>query len=669
MKYTVYWLLIVSLLGIAMPACAAGGGKELAYLTPDEIKAGLDKIAKEHKDIAKIHTLGQSPGGRDILMLELGPPTEGTPAILVVADMEGNSPIATKAAYDLAGLLVSEWKDDLTAHRWYIMPVGNPDGYAHYFSGPLYNAFGNDRPVNDDNDDAVDEDGPDDLNGDGYITMMRQAHPEGKWIPVEGNPVLMKQADVGKGETGQYRLIPEGIDNDGDGKINEDGPGGANPGHNFPHNFEHYTTTDGMYPGSEPESRAILQFASDHQDIAMVLVFGRSNSLKNVPEASRKAEATGDKYKLPKHMAEETGIDPEAEFTMDQLVEMGKEFTGYQDLTPEMVLQFLGVGAAMSPDANDLAYWNEISKRYNDFIKEAGMDAERLKPPSFSSGSIDEWAYFQYGVPTFSLDFWTVPVTKKEEPKTEGMLSPDEVEKMSNEEFIALGPEKIGAFLKASNAPAQFTPEMVIMGLQGGMVTTKKMAEFMREGKKKEEAGGADATEQALFEFNPSAFVSWQPYDHPTLGKVEIGGMIPYSTVAISAADVAEKIQKQIPFVRQMTGWLPKVTVEKVDIARRAPGIWKVDVWIANTGFLPFPTYQGERCQRPSPAVASIDVNGITLLEGKTRVPVGQLAGSGGYKKVSWLIDADDDQTVTIRVSSFSAGADEKTVTLKEEAQ
>lgn len=643
----------------------AAGGTDSGYSSPDDIAAKIGTIARGNKDIARVNILGQTPGGRDVLLLELGRTGSDLPAIMVVANMEGNYPLASEAALRLSGLLTGAWREELDAHRWYILPAANPDGYARFFASPLAYDCVNDRPFNEDKDDATDEDGPDDLNGDGFITMMRQSHPEGRWLAIADNPVLMKQADRGKGETGTYRLFGEGIDNDGDGEINEDGPGGANPGHNFPHGFEHYTATDGLWAASEPETRAILRFAFDHPEIAMVLVFGQSNTLKKVPESSRKSEATQDKYKLPKWMARELDIDPDQEFAMEELLEMARDFTGRQDIDEEMVLQFLDVGAAVNPDRNDLTYWSEINTRYSDFVKEAGLDGKRLEPKEFPSGSIEEWSYFQYGVPTFSMDFWTLPVVeKKEEKKEEGELTLDEVEKMSNEEFIALGKEKIDAFLKASGAPAQYTADMVIMGLQGGMITTGKMAEMMRKMKKKEEAGGADETDQALYDYNPGAFVPWHVYDHPTLGRVEIGGMIPYSPVAPPLDSVAEVIDKQLPFVRDLAALLPRVSIDTIGLEKRGPDVWKVEVWVANEGFLPYPTYQGKRCQRPAPVSVTLAGEGITVLEGRARKVLGLLAGSGGNEKVDWLVAGAESGRLTVRVHSFSAGTDEQTVTL-----
>ena len=662
------FILIVLFCLIAFPSISRG--EDFTFRSPEKINKWVEKTAKQNKDLARIHALGQTPGGHDIRMLELGRETINVPAIMVVANMEGNYPLASEAAMTLSGLLLGDWKEELESRTWYILPLGNPDGYANFFKIPLFECFVNAKPFNDDNDNATDEDGPEDLNDDGYITMMRQVHPEGKWRKIEGNPALMKEADRAKGEKGEYRLFTEGIDNDSDGEINEDGPGGANPGHNFPHNFQHYTKTDGPWAASETESRAVMEFAFDHPEIAMILTFGRTNSLKKVPESSKKAEAAQSTYKVPERWAKRMGLDPDKEYPIKELLEMARDYTGYKDLTEDMLLQWIGAGAAVNPDRKDLPYLKEISQEYNDFIKEAGLERTRLDPPNFSLGSVEEWAYYQYGVPSFSMDFWTVPVQEKkkereEEEKEEGKFTPDKIEKMSNEEFIDLGKEKIEALLKESGAPAQYTAEMVMKALQGGMMTTKKMAEMMRKMKEKEDAEKADETEQALYDFNPDVFVPWQSYDHPTLGEVEIGGKIPYSELAPPADTVEKLLQKQLPFVRELAKRLPQIAIEKIEVKKRNTDVWKVDVWVTNKGFLPYPSHQGQRSKRPTPAVITLKGELITFLEGRERKVLDLLEGSGGVEKGSWLLGANEGSQVTIQAHSFSAGVDERTVTLK----
>ena len=86
-------------------------------------------------------------------------------------------------------------------------------------------------PRDDDGDGLFDEDGFDDLDGDGNIVMMRKKNPLGRWKDHPKDPRLMIQADPD--ETGDYEFIGyEGYDNDGDGRVNEDRPGFYDPNRN-----------------------------------------------------------------------------------------------------------------------------------------------------------------------------------------------------------------------------------------------------------------------------------------------------------------------------------------------------------------------------------------------------------------------------------------------------
>lgn len=129
--------------------------------------------------------------------------------------------------------------------------------YMQELVSPSFAAFGNDRKVNDDLDLKADEDGPDDLNGDGIISYMRYKDPEGAMIVDPDDDRLMIRVDPIKGIRGEYKVIYEGIDNDKDGLINEDGPGGVVINRNFPHDYKHYTR--GQVNGL-PASRRLLLF-------------------------------------------------------------------------------------------------------------------------------------------------------------------------------------------------------------------------------------------------------------------------------------------------------------------------------------------------------------------------------------------------------------------------
>jgi hypothetical protein len=201
------------------------------YKSPDQVNKKIMEIAQKSSSMVKVHTLAKSAGGTDLLILEIGSEVgksaKSLPAILVVGNMGGINPISTEAAIWLAESLVADMAMQ-NGKTWYILPMGNPDAYSRYFKTPLYLDMANATPYNEDKDDLTDEDGYNDLDGDGFITGIRVKAPDGTMIPVASDPRLMRKADASKGEKGIYKLYTEGIDDDGDGKYNEDLPGGTN---------------------------------------------------------------------------------------------------------------------------------------------------------------------------------------------------------------------------------------------------------------------------------------------------------------------------------------------------------------------------------------------------------------------------------------------------------
>lgn len=642
------------------------GPTRAEYLTHDELVTQFKKISQANKSVANLQTLTKTPGKREIILLKLS--TDDTnPVIFVAANMEGDAPLATQAAWQLAQKLTSDWKDQLDRFTWYILPDGNPDGSQRFFKSPVNESFVNDRVINDDKDNATNEDGPDDLNRDGYITIMRQKHPEGTHLPLESNPLLMKKADAKKGELGLYRLFPEGLDNDNDGEINEDGPGGTNPGHNFPHRFVHHTPANGLWAASEIETRALLEFFYDHPEIAMAITFGHSNTLSEPPPSDQRGEASGGPYKLPGWWSRQIGVDKDKKFPIGEIVEMAKDFFGDSDIDEDRVLRFLDGGAAVNPHKSDLPYLEKISEDFNDFLEENDLETKRLESAKFTPGCFEEWAYYQFGIPSFSYDFWTLPkVEKKKDEKEEGdsSLTVDEVKEMSSEDFLALGESKIAEFLETNKAPKQFTAERLIKGLESERMTIKRMVKMLEKfGGPDDDDEGGDKTEKALFAYDAEAFLPWTPFDHPTLGPVEIGGHKPWATLAPAYDEGVELINKQLPFIKELADRLPVLKIKETKVTKQADGVYKLEVWSANEGFLPYPTSHGKRTMRPAPAV--IEINGkATFLEGRARTPIPLLSGHG-VTKSTWLILASNGQKVTITLSAPSAGSHAVEVSLK----
>jgi hypothetical protein len=107
----------------------------------------------------------------------------------------------------------------------YLKPLNNPDGSDMYRLTAQSNRSSV-RPQDNDGDGLLDEDAGEDIDGDGHVRQMRKFVGAGKGTFVvdtaDKSGRLMRGVGQGRGD---YMMYPEGWDNDGDGRINEDGMG------------------------------------------------------------------------------------------------------------------------------------------------------------------------------------------------------------------------------------------------------------------------------------------------------------------------------------------------------------------------------------------------------------------------------------------------------------
>jgi hypothetical protein len=245
-----------------------------------ELQADMKTLEKAYPKFLKYIVLGKSYGGRDIAGVIVNNPDTGAdtskPAMYIEANIHGNEIQGGEICiYTLWYLMENYGKIDritklVDERAFYIVPTVNPDGRDYFMHGPGGNARSGHLPVDDDNDYQFDEDGPEDLNGNGMIEQIR------KYVPGQGNyrksatdPRIMEP--VGPGEVGDYIMLgQEGIDHDGDGRIGEDGLGSYDPNRNFASDWQpNYIQGGAMdYPFQLPEAKAVNDFWLSHPNIA-----------------------------------------------------------------------------------------------------------------------------------------------------------------------------------------------------------------------------------------------------------------------------------------------------------------------------------------------------------------------------------------------------------------
>ena len=260
-----------------------------------EMQQFLEDAAARYPGLARVSSLGKSFQGRDLWLItitdfESGDP-ESKPAIWVDGGIDSDEVIATEAALGLVHELLTSREDEvrelLRTRTFYIAPNVIPDGSEIQHTTPERARDATLRPWDDDNDGLLDEDGVEDLDGDGQALQMRKVDVTGNLVADERDERIMRERRPG--DTGPfYRLYSEGTDDDGDGRYNEDRPGGIDPNRNYPGNWSLAQNGAGPFAGSEFELRAMLDFIASHPNIAASQHFHSSGGVvlhpPSVPE-------------------------------------------------------------------------------------------------------------------------------------------------------------------------------------------------------------------------------------------------------------------------------------------------------------------------------------------------------------------------------------------------
>jgi hypothetical protein len=216
------------------------------YHSADVMYAWLQGWAEEYPNLMELYEVGRSYEGRPILQVTLTNKETGKdtdkPAAFEGGRHSGEITSSESILWLIQHLLESYGEDEeitrlLDTSAIYLRPQNNPDGSSLY----LHTAQANRstvRPHDSDRDGLIDEDPYEDLDGDGVIYQLRRhvregADEKGDWTLDERDPSgrLIKRVIEGEGD---WIVVSEGIDNDGDDDYNEDGIGGLDLHRNYP---------------------------------------------------------------------------------------------------------------------------------------------------------------------------------------------------------------------------------------------------------------------------------------------------------------------------------------------------------------------------------------------------------------------------------------------------
>ena len=263
-----------------------------SYYSYEKMAEAMKALNTAWPELTKLEEVGRSEEGRIIWALTINNPKTGEPlskpGVYVDGNIHGNEIQAGEVCLYLANRLLTNYRklNEITEvvdrNVFYIIPVVNVDGRAHFFNDantPSTNR-GLRIPMDDDRDGLFDEDGPDDIDGDGSITNMRIRDTLGMLRSDPADRRLM--IAVKPGEKGEWtRLGQEGIDNDGDGQVNEDGEGYVDGNRNWGMNWnpQYVQNGAGNYPFEGTGIRAIAEWMLARPNIILVFAFHNNGGM------------------------------------------------------------------------------------------------------------------------------------------------------------------------------------------------------------------------------------------------------------------------------------------------------------------------------------------------------------------------------------------------------
>lgn len=631
------------------------------YHTYAEMTAMLQTLVKEHADIAKLVEIGKTRENRSLWAVEImnaaGSTSPTRPALLVTANFEGDHLVGSELALYMIDYLLSSYaanpqvKQQIDTHAFYILPRMNPDGAEFFFAQTKADRKSNTAPLDDDNDGRLDENRPEDLNKDGYITLMRVKDPKGPYMLHPEDARLLKRADPQRGETGAYRVYHEGLDKDGDGFIAEDGPGGTDLNRNFMHKYPYYQPDAGRYMASELETRAMMDYLIKHANIAATLTFGESDNLiagrngdnapaQNIDLFNFAQQSIAEARRVGMSAAGGGGGRGGGRGGGEVFIMADDQGGGGRGGAPAAATGGRG-GAPAAPagggrgggggarpaetiNAADAEYFQTIVDKYRE------LTGLRNNPPVRTpAGAFYEVAYYQWGVPSFSTPGWGLPAAggagRAGMPQDAAMAG-------GGRGMVGGAGRGAGAGAAASDGAAAFDLRLL------RWMDAEKI----------------------------DGFVGWTPFKHPTLGDVEIGGFKPYAWTNPPVARIAELGKPHADFAVYLASLFPKIAVAEFSAVNLGGGLFRIKADVENKGFLPTSTAHGQVSRSVRATLVQLSIPQKDIVSGDPRtnnIPI--LAGSGRRQSYQWIVKAKPGSTVTLKVVAQKGGTDTATITLK----
>lgn len=613
--------------------------------------------------------IGTSPAGEPVVVWTLADQSSAShsadmqPAIAILAGVQGNHQIGAHVAEAIGRLLLNDYREALSGRTVYIVPRVNPEGLKRFASADEATVLSGRAPESRDadRDRRVDEDPPNDLNGDGMITMMRVPAPntafglEATHVIDPDDPRIVREPSDDEGAT--HAMLIEGLDDDGDGRFNEDGWGGASGGGidldmHFPMHWPEHADGAGRFPLDRPEARGIVEWLQSRGNIAAVIVFGPHDTITSVPPTGR----FGPDGRTPKGIEE----DDAAAYAM--VSEVFEDITGIsrtedgpsrggslvQWCYADLGVYTFGTPVWVRPD---LVKQDNVEPGAESSVDDSAPVEEGPTPEDVEAADRADLA--DRGVGQMFIDFLYMSDAERAGVQAQ-IASMDDAELQDLMQQFALLPADVQSRLTAvrgGNAdPGPSDDVLASIGSGDGTDAAGRPSATSSP-------DSADAKWLAwIDERGIEGFVAWQTFDHPQLGAVEIGGFVPGVRVNPPEEDHGRLAAQQAEFAAALLGMLPSVELDGPTVERVGGGLWRVGVTLRNTGELPTKSAMGIKARRLPGIICVLDPDQALptdhVVTGSRVVRVASIDGRGGSERAEWLIVAEEGDVVDLEIRS-----------------
>ncbi|WP_013323235.1 M14 family metallopeptidase [Gloeothece verrucosa] len=172
-------------------------------------------------------------------------------------------------------------------------------------------------------------------------------------------------------------------------------------------------------------------------------------------------------------------------------------------------------------------------------------------------------------------------------------------------------------------------------------------------------------------------FIPWQPFQHPQLGEVEIGGWNFKQVWQNAPVEyLPELCEKQCRFAISHALMCPRLAIARTDLTHHGGDIYHLVLQLENQGFLP--TYTSEKARKRKsvqPIQVSLSLGeGVSLVSGEKEQEIGHLEGRSnkafsnvakGYDyrcTVEWVIKGVSGSEIEVIAKAQRAGTVRKKI-------